>query len=162
MFLPQRLLTTQRGREGHSSEGAEGMWEWSSLSRAAEDGAVRPGLPPQWADKRRTQACGGGLLSWDALPPHLHLHTGCWDQPTSPQVSECFSVNWSFLPQRCLLGSAAWILPDRGLGLRLVANAAWKVPLRATYTIKLLAAVHRSEVVPQLSRWYLMKVSFSS
>lgn len=90
MFLVQRLFATQRGREGHSSEGAEGLWEWSIVSSAAEDSAVWTGLPPQWPDQRRAQAGGGSLLVWDTLPPHLHIHAGRWDQPTSPQVSKCF------------------------------------------------------------------------
>lgn len=86
-WLFQGVPPAQEGRESRSPQRPEGQRERISVSGTQEDGAVWFGLSPQWTDLWREETGGGGLLQWGPLSPHMHLHPGCRDQPTCPQVS---------------------------------------------------------------------------
>lgn len=85
--LFQGLPAAPGGGEGRPPQRAEGQREGLGVSGAQEDRAVRFGLPPQRTDLRGEETGGGGLLQRGPLSPGLHLHPGCRDQPTCPQVS---------------------------------------------------------------------------
>lgn len=82
----QGVSETQGGRESHSSGWTEEQWEWILVSCATEDCALWPGLPPQWPDQWWEEVGGRGLFLRSALPPHLHLNSRRWHQPSRTQV----------------------------------------------------------------------------
>ncbi len=98
-YFFQGVFETQGGRESHSSWWTEEQWEWILVSCAAEDCALWPGLPPQWPDQWWEETGRRGLFLRGALPPHLHLYSRCWHQPSCTQVRVCLCI-WK--PQICI------------------------------------------------------------
>lgn len=86
-LLCQGVYKAPRGQESGPPQGANGQRQRLRVSGAQEDGAVRFGLSPQWADLRGEETGGGGLLQWGPLSAHLHLHPSGRCQPPSSQVS---------------------------------------------------------------------------
>lgn len=93
----QGLLAAPRGGEGRPPQGAAGQREWLIVPGVKGHCAVRRGVPPQRADIRGEKTGGGSLLQRGPLPPHLHLHPSCRDQPTCSQVSRSLNRVFSFL-----------------------------------------------------------------
>ncbi len=98
-YFFQGVFETQGGRESHSSWWTEEQWEWILVSCAAEDCALWPGLPPQRPDQWWEETGRRGLFLRGALPPHLHLYSRCWHQPSCTQVRVGLCI-WK--PQICI------------------------------------------------------------
>ncbi len=96
-WLLQGVPPAQGGGEGRPPQRAEGQRERLGVSGAQEDCAVWFGLSPQRTDHRGEETGGGGVLQRGPLSAHLHLHPGCRDQPTSPQVSHRYTDDSGFL-----------------------------------------------------------------